>query len=146
MTGAIYTIGVNPEDGVVYFIKRESAKSAAKKLWERDPTAEELPALQATSDIAWGFYNQACNSKKRPFNQIKKLMNLNIINLEILGIIDKAISQWTPPKGKPPLSGVPNWPGVEFATSTEEGLALLGKSTQRSMAHYRACSRKADES
>jgi hypothetical protein len=119
---------VNPRDGIVYFIERLSPKSAAMGLWQLGvPSAEELPALQASSDIAWGFYNQACKAKDKPLNQIKKLMSMTIVNTETRDIIKQAVSQWGPPKGKPPLVGAPPWPGVEFVTSSEEGQALLGE-------------------
>ncbi|KAH7410130.1 hypothetical protein DE146DRAFT_775521 [Phaeosphaeria sp. MPI-PUGE-AT-0046c] len=127
VTGAEYTIGVNAEDGIVFFIERLSPKAAAMRLWQNGvPSAEELPALQASSDIAWGFYNQACKAKKKPLNQIKKFMSLMIVNMETRDVIKQAVSQWKPPKGGLPLNGAPPWPGLDFETLSEEGQALLG--------------------
>lgn len=128
MTGAEYTIGINPKDGIVYLIDRLSPKSSAIALWERGvPAPDELPALQASSDIAWGFYNQAMKSKEKPLNTIQKLMCLKIVHDGTAKIINEAISHLKTPEGKQPLKEPQPWPGTEFSTSTQEGQALLGK-------------------
>lgn len=104
-----------------------SPRAAAEALWEREPLPDELPALQASSDITWGFYNQAMKSRGRPLNSIKKVIRMTIIDPGTYSIIKEAISHLKTPEGKLPTIGPQPWPGTEFSTSSWEGQALLGK-------------------
>lgn len=54
MTQAYAKVGVNPVDGIVYFLYRQSPEDAAQEHWKRRPRADELPALRSSSDITWG--------------------------------------------------------------------------------------------
>ncbi|KAJ4347557.1 Mitochondrial import inner membrane translocase subunit tim8 [Ascochyta clinopodiicola] len=122
VTQAYAKIGVNPTNGLVYFIHRESPESAAEEHWKRKPAANELPALRSSSDIAWGI----ASSNLRNLNYF---MAVQVINPQTQYVMKRALQQYN-------VAVVPAWPGKDFEFSVLEGreleleaaLALLGSS------------------
>lgn len=128
VTNARYEIAVNAQDGLITFVDVHSPKTQATRLWGGVPNSGDLPALRALSDIAWGLWYRDCSDQQRPLAGISKIISVNIANDDTDTIIDEALSKWTPPPGYQRPSSIPPWPGITFDTSTEAGLALLGKS------------------
>lgn len=98
---------------------RASPASAGK---ERTPPVEGngLPALSASSDLAWLFWREF-----KPGNSVRDLkyfLSLSITNEETQSIMSRAIRN-----AVPGAQGFPNYPGYELNTDTEEGHAILGK-------------------
>ncbi|KZM28694.1 Mitochondrial import inner membrane translocase subunit tim8 [Ascochyta rabiei] len=126
VTQAYAKIGVNPTNGLVYFIHRESPESAAEEHWKRKPAANELPALRASSDIAWGMWNRVASADLRNLNYF---MAVQVINPETQYIMQRALEQHN-------VAVVPAWPGKDFEFAVPNGrehemeaaLALLGSS------------------
>ncbi|KAH7413607.1 hypothetical protein DE146DRAFT_749811 [Phaeosphaeria sp. MPI-PUGE-AT-0046c] len=128
-TRAHATLGVNTVNGVLYFIDRNAPATAAREYWpnraNNPPRAEELPLLSASSDYAWGFWNQA-NPVVGATN-IQKIMSLDIINSETLVWIDRALRSIEQPHGQPKITKPQVWPGTTFILNGDsEALALLG--------------------
>ncbi|KAJ4311116.1 Mitochondrial import inner membrane translocase subunit tim8 [Neodidymelliopsis sp. IMI 364377] len=124
VTRAYAIIGINPVSGLVYFINRESAETAAVRYWGREATRDELPALRSSSDIAWGLWNRAASSNLRNLNYF---VSLQVVNTETRYIIQRALQQHN-------IEEAPAWPGIEFQFAVEKGkeldmeaaLAILG--------------------
>jgi len=121
MTGAHFSIGVNPIAGIVYFLNRRSAQEAAKLYWGRAASREELPALRSSSDIAWGF-----GSRERwgGLEGIKGFMSLMVVNVDTRQIVDEVLRARYGEFNE----GVLPWPGTTFDVDDVEGQALLGMS------------------
>ncbi|KAJ4373529.1 Mitochondrial import inner membrane translocase subunit tim8 [Didymella sp. IMI 355093] len=96
-------VGVNPVDGLVYFIHRQSPEDAAEEHWQRKPNANELPALRASSDIAWGMWNRVVQGSQK----LNYFMAVQIVNAESHFIMKRAIEQFN-------IKEVPPWPGKDF--------------------------------
>ncbi|KAF3046022.1 hypothetical protein E8E12_010385 [Didymella heteroderae] len=121
-------VGVNSNDGLVYFIHRRSPEDAAEEYWKRKPDSNELPALRASSDIAWGMWNRVAAGSRR----LNYFMAVQIVNPESDAIMERAMQQSN-------LVTVPPWPGKDFEFAVkgkdpndanllemEAALALLG--------------------
>jgi hypothetical protein len=124
VTGAYSKIGINRNDGIVYFLNRQSPEKAAEKLWgiKQDQIDKaELPKLRASSDLAWGLWDRFEGGPR-----IKMIMSLEIINDDTRGvIIPKAL------RAMGELE-VRKWPGTDFTVGSsdeaqaEAALALIG--------------------
>ncbi|KAH7091636.1 hypothetical protein FB567DRAFT_436058 [Paraphoma chrysanthemicola] len=116
ITGAYFSMGINAKDGIVYFRSRESPASAAAELWGvGDPKlidTKALPALRASSDIAWGLWNRENSGNLKG---VRKFLSVNVINEDGQAIITKALGGFPEP-----------WPGKDFSPTTDAGKALLG--------------------
>lgn len=119
MTGAHYSIGINPIAGVVYFLNRRSAQEAAKLYWGRAASHEELPALRSSSDIAWGFWSR---ERWGGVEGIKAFMSLMVVNVDTRRIVDEVLRV----RYGEINEGVLPWPGTTFDVDNVEGQALLG--------------------
>jgi hypothetical protein len=115
-------------------VHRKAPHNAASELWKDRPrdedfdlvdvTSDQLPALRASSDIAWGFWNRG---SAQDIKNIQKIMSLTVINDDTLAIIKKALKKWEPPEGQKKPTEVPPWPGITFVLDGDnEGLAILG--------------------
>ncbi|EDU42564.1 conserved hypothetical protein [Pyrenophora tritici-repentis Pt-1C-BFP] len=122
VTGAFSTIGVNPISGMVFFISRKSAFEAAKALWgQNSPHEDELPALRATSDFAWAFWNREVR-----FSTITAIWSICVTNQITLSILEVAMKTYLPPPGQQRANGFQVWPGTDFEMHTIEAQAILG--------------------
>ncbi|KAF2626279.1 hypothetical protein BU25DRAFT_471761 [Macroventuria anomochaeta] len=131
VTQAYAKVGINPTDGLVYFIHRQSPEDAAGEHWRRGkPTHEELPALRSSSDIAWGMWNRVASGSQK----LNYFMAVSVINPETQYIMKCALQQYN-------IDEVPAWPGKDFEfviknakpkesdlLEMEAALALLGSS------------------
>lgn len=127
VTGAEYIMGVNAQDGLVYFINLLSPVQSAMQLWKTpNPSKDDLPAIRSSSDVAWGLWNRAVNSKGKDVKKITKFMSLTITNDETAEIITEALGRWKVLPGQPQLEDPLPWPGTTYDTTSEEGQALLG--------------------
>jgi hypothetical protein len=122
----LFSIGVNAEDGIIYFIHRESPGTRAESYWSYKPHKDELPALRLSSDVAWAIWNREVNRKRKNLNGITKFMSMTVLNDDTEEIIAQAIGQWKGLDGAT-ITAAPKWPGVDFSTASQEGLALLGE-------------------
>ncbi|KAF1928402.1 uncharacterized protein M421DRAFT_160407 [Didymella exigua CBS 183.55] len=96
-------VGVNRMDGLVYFIHRQSPEDAAEEHWKRRPTGDELPALRASSDIAWGMWNRVAEGSQK----LNYFMAVQIVNTESQYIMSRAMQQFN-------TDEIPPWPGKDF--------------------------------
>lgn len=125
MTGAYSRVGINRQDGIVYFLHRRSPEKGAEILWELSENIKAepagLPKLRSSSDLAFGLWNRvpAPNGKK-----IEKFMSVNIVNEDAEEIIKRALEQAE-------VDDVQGWPGTDFDMTSDGGKALLGKSDFR---------------
>lgn len=127
MTGAFFTIGINPNSGVIFFLNVRSAQKAAADVWQNpNPPKDELPALRTTSDMAWGFHNRVNFGN---LGNVRALMSCMITNGETDQIIEQVLEKYNANlrPGQSMVWGVPPWPGLTFSTNDEEGQALLGE-------------------
>jgi hypothetical protein len=112
-------MGINVPAGVLYFISRTGPLEAAKWLWERTPQSSELPNLRMSSDLAWRLWHKIM-WPDHPLSNICKIFSLYITNEETNDIVERAL-------GIGPTDDMKKWPGVSFDSTSEEGLAILGK-------------------
>ena len=78
-------MGINRNDGILYFINRKSPEKATADLWgladdEVDP--DELPKLCSSSDMAWGLWNRVPGEQK-----INMIFSCEIVNEDTQDII-----------------------------------------------------------
>jgi hypothetical protein len=92
----------------------------ARILWrirKEDPVpSDTLPALRATSDIAWGFWNRVSHDR---LANIHGFVAMFITNDETRRIIDRVLREHE-------LDNVPVWPGLDFNINSPQYMALLG--------------------
>lgn len=111
---------------MIFFLNIESPYMSARDVWRYIPADSELPALRALSDIAWGFWNR---QSAHNLGGIKALWSVNVVNTDATVILARVFQKYTPAPGQTRVDKAPLWPGIDFYTSTEEGLALLGTCT-----------------
>ncbi|KAF2023359.1 hypothetical protein EK21DRAFT_105353 [Setomelanomma holmii] len=87
-TGASYTFTVNPEQGLIIGLNRESPKYAAK---DRRPEVSDdlLPKLNQFSDVAWITWKAYTTGG--PINNLKYFMSVRITNPETRQILKRAL-------------------------------------------------------
>ncbi|CAI9628672.1 unnamed protein product [Alternaria burnsii] len=129
-TGASYAMGINVPAGVLYFISRTGPLEAAKWLWERTPQFSELPNLRMSSDLAWSLWHKIM-WPDHPLSNIRKIFSLYITNEETNDIVEKAL-------GIGPTDDMKKWPGVNFDSTSDEGLAILGSANGRAVGYFLA--------
>ncbi|KAJ4382935.1 Mitochondrial import inner membrane translocase subunit tim8 [Didymella sp. IMI 355093] len=130
VTGAYSRVGINRQDGVIYFLHRRSPEKGAAILWELpedtnlDPSA--LPKLRSSSDLAFGLWNRvaAPNGQK-----IEKFLSINIVNEDAEEIIRRALETFD-------VDDVHGWPRTDFDTTTDAGKALLGSPNGLGAAYF----------
>lgn len=129
----------------MYFIHRRSPEDAASEYWNRKPSADELPALRASSDIVWGSkYHRGfedCehtltvvvwNRVAQGSRKLNYFLSVTVINPESEAIMQRAMQHFN-------MAAVPPWPGKDFEFAVkgadpsgaqlaemEAALALLG--------------------
>ena len=121
-TGASYSFTVNPDEGMIIALSRESPKWAAK---ERNPPVPNnfLPKLNQFSDVAWttwkAMHKRPWSSETR-LNHLKYFMSVGIINKETQQILKRAhdANNWQ----------IEEWPGHTFERIWPETKAILGES------------------
>lgn len=80
------------------------------------------------SDLAWGFWHEAHSGSN--LGHITKFIVPQIINEETLSVIKQALETYTVPEGQVRVTTLPTWPGITFDIETDQGKALLGRSSQ----------------
>ncbi|KAI5372642.1 hypothetical protein J4E82_008646 [Alternaria postmessia] len=132
VTTAYATIIINPQAGLIYFLRRGSAVKEARDLWrirKGDPVpSDELPALRASSDLAWGFWNRVRRDK---LAEIHGFVSMLITNGETRRIIDRILREQE-------LDRVPLWPGIDVKINTPQYMALLGSPNGRAVGYFLA--------
>ncbi|KAF9696050.1 hypothetical protein EKO04_006280 [Ascochyta lentis] len=115
-TGGHYCLGFEGQKGVIIAMDRRSPKSAGKK---RSPVIEgdDLPALRASSDIAWLVWKKL----SKDVQNLNYFLSLSICNEETQTIVSRAIQEYMPEAE----AFVP-WTGHEISTDTPQGQAILG--------------------
>jgi len=94
VTGAYSPVGINRQDGIVYFLHRRSPEEGAEILWElpedTKPDSTALPKLRSSSDLAFGLWNRvpAPDGEK-----IEKFMSVNIVNEDAEEIVKHALGK-----------------------------------------------------
>lgn len=117
-TGASYSFTVNPEEGIIIGLNRESPRWASK---ERQPPVEEKlqPRLNQFSDVAWISWktmNTGTEFTSKPdVEGLKYFMSVSITNAETAQIINRALeaNKWE----------LSEWPGHTFERGWPEGMA-----------------------
>lgn len=128
VTNAKFDIAINSPDGMITFIDVQGPRSEAMRLWSTNNiNSAELPALRALSDITWGLWSRDCASQGNSLAGIKKVLSVNIINDDTEAIVEEALAKVVLPPGQERPEEIPPWPGITFDTSSEAGVAILGK-------------------
>jgi hypothetical protein len=118
VTGAYSRIGINRQDGIVYFLHRRSPEKGAEILWDNpSPDLTALPKLRSSSDLAFGLWNRVAASGGQ---KIEKFLSVNIVNEDAEEIIARALD-------KVKVDEVQGWPGTDFDMTGDAGKALLGE-------------------
>ncbi|KAI8932156.1 hypothetical protein NX059_011039 [Plenodomus lindquistii] len=113
-TGAYYVFGMSPR-GVIVTFDRTSPKHAAKN---RIPKVceDELPELQAFSDLAWLKWVETFDAEPTTMRYFLAKSVVNSISLSVFyEVLNEAGPEFNP-----------EWPGFDVASNTESGAALLG--------------------
>lgn len=106
-----------------------SAVSGAKKAWGVDiPPADQLPELRQMSDMAWGIWRRV-HPNSEGLDNIKYFFVNQIVNGVTQALIAEALKTYTAQSGQGRVDEVPEWPGLTWSVDTQEGAAMLGKST-----------------
>lgn len=98
-------------------LDRTSPQHAAQ---ERDPPvpADNLPALQAFSDIAYLTWLESSTPQDTPPRNLRYFMSLTITNKKTQAVIHRALNN--------AYTALGPWPGFTFGRETPEFRALLG--------------------
>ncbi|RYF50345.1 MAG: hypothetical protein EOO38_05860 [Cytophagaceae bacterium] len=120
-TGASYTFTLNPEQGIIIALNRESPKWAARA---RRPEVLDnlLPQLNQFSDVAWitwtNMIKPPWSSPSVPINNLKYFMAVRITNVKTRQILKRALdaNNWE----------LSEWPGHTFERIWPETKAILG--------------------
>ncbi|KAH7093465.1 hypothetical protein FB567DRAFT_609962 [Paraphoma chrysanthemicola] len=129
-TGASYTFTVNPEEGIIIALNRESPKWAAK---DRRPELPDnlLPQLNQFSDVAWVTWKSMIVPPWSPgvqVNSLKYFMAVRITNVETRQILKRALDayHWE----------LSEWPGHSFERIWPETKAILGSPNVQGFAYF----------
>jgi hypothetical protein len=121
VTSASYSFIVNPDDGIIIGLNRESPRYAAA---ERNPPVPDtqLPKLNQFSDVAWITWKAMHKdpwSKERRLNHLKYFMSASVTNKETQQILRRALeaNNWV----------LSEWPGHTFERIWPETKAILGE-------------------
>jgi hypothetical protein len=120
-TGASYSFTINPEEGIIIGLNRESPKWAAKGRTPPVPD-DELPQLNQFSDVAWiswkAMHTPYASSETR-LNHLKYFMSVSVTNEETQHILKRALdaNNWE----------LSYWPGHTLERLWPETKAILGK-------------------
>jgi hypothetical protein len=123
-TGASFSFTINPDEGIIMGLNRESPKWAAK---DRHPPLydDELPKLNQFSDVAWiiwkAMHKPPWSSETR-LNHLRYFMSVSITNVDTQQILKRALeaNHWE----------LSEWPGHTFERMWPETKAILGKCLQ----------------
>lgn len=102
---------------VILALDRDSPQSAGKNV-NPPVQGDELPAIQASSDIMWLYWKVYDNPKGPHY-----FLSTCIVNAQTQAIVSRAIRETIPE-----VQSYPPWGGYDFDTDTPEGEAILGKS------------------
>ena len=105
---------------VIIAMDRDSPASAGK---QRTPPVQNdgLPALSASSDIAWLFWKEF-GGDSGGVNKLNYFLSLSITNEETQSVVSRAVRN-----AVPGAESFPAYGGFEFETDTAKGQAILGK-------------------
>jgi hypothetical protein len=121
-------MGVNPTDGLIYFLDRRSPQSSLRSLNRGLYDPNKLPQLRSSSDLAWGMWNRVAMPTN--MKNVKMFMSRDIVNEETETIIRRILMKQFG------LKQAKEWPGTDFEITsepdreaeTEAALALIGSS------------------
>ena len=97
-------------------MNRKSPKNAATD-YDLDIPAEKLPALSASSDVAWGMWSLVAQQNKADIRNIRYFLCLSVTNPSTLKVVARALNG----------EKLGPWPGKKFWLADEDGKALMGK-------------------
>lgn len=124
-TGASFSFTINPDEGVIIGLNRESPKWAVK---DRNPPVPDsyLPRLNQFSDVAWitwAAMHKPPWSQETRLSHLKYFMSVSITNVETQQILKRALeaNRWE----------LSEWPGHTFERIWPETKAILGRRRQR---------------
>ncbi|OAL46986.1 hypothetical protein IQ07DRAFT_634568 [Pyrenochaeta sp. DS3sAY3a] len=134
VTGGHAKIGINRRSGIVHYIDRYSAESAAAHTWgvpAEYVQSEDLPKLRSSSDLAWALWNRHRDSSSSRDPGIKAINNFiawHIVNTDTADVIVRRILT-----RRGALYGMPDpWPGHDVIAGSdddqeaEDAAALIG--------------------
>ncbi|KAJ4361728.1 hypothetical protein N0V95_001621 [Ascochyta clinopodiicola] len=116
-TGASYSFAINPRDGVIIGLNRQSPNYAAR---ERTPPVlnEQLPALHQFSDVAWIGWDSMTGGANKEIKKLRLFLSVGISNAETKSVIRRALDA----KGWE----LSPWPGHTFQREWFETRAIMG--------------------
>ncbi|KAF1830124.1 hypothetical protein BDW02DRAFT_508327 [Decorospora gaudefroyi] len=120
VTGAEFTIGVNPISGLIVMIFLQNPETSAQQLWDVPHIQKHwLPALRASSDMAYGLWTATSGHY---FSSLKYILSTPITNDDTVAIFERIMQSIDFE-----LEEMERWPGHVFYPDDEEYKALLGK-------------------
>ncbi|KAH4041100.1 hypothetical protein HBI55_016780 [Parastagonospora nodorum] len=129
-TGASFSFTINPDEGIIISLNRESPKWAVK---DRSPPVPDsyLPKLNQFSDVAWitwAAMHKPPWSQETRLNNIKYFMSVSITNVETQQILKRALeaNHWH----------LSEWPGHTFERMWPETKAILGSPNVQGFAYF----------
>lgn len=126
-TGASYSFTVNPEQGIIISLNRESPRYAAN---DREPLVppEQLPLLTQFSDVAWITWKHFALDMKTDIKNLKYFLSSRITNKDTQQVLKRALQakNWE----------LADWPGHTFERNWAETKAILGTPNVQGFAYF----------
>ena len=118
-TAASFSFSLNPKDGVIIGLNRESPKATGKQQEPPVPD-DQMPELTQFSDVAWLSWDDMVKEKNGDLKNIRYLISVLVVNRETVSVVLRASENrgW----------GVEDWPGHIFEDGSPEMHAIMGKS------------------
>ncbi|OAG25043.1 hypothetical protein CC77DRAFT_926292, partial [Alternaria alternata] len=117
-TAASFSFSLNPKDGVIIGLNRESPKATGKQQEPPVPD-DQMPELTQFSDVAWLSWDDMVKEKNGDLKNIRYLISVLVVNRETVSVVLRASENrgW----------GVEDWPGHIFEDGSPEMHAIMGK-------------------
>jgi hypothetical protein len=115
-TGAYHLLALNVKDGVIMTMNLKSPKSAID-FYDMDIPSHKLPALSASSDIAFGMWSIVTEQNQADIKNINYFFSLMVTNDETLKVVARAMNG----------AKLEPYPGRKFWLADEDGKAIMGK-------------------
>ncbi|KAI5374761.1 hypothetical protein J4E82_006438 [Alternaria postmessia] len=118
-TAASFSFSLNPKDGVIIGLNRESPKATGKQQ-EPPVSDDQMPELTQFSDVVWLSWDDMVKEKNGDLKNIRYLISVLVVNRETVSVVLRASENrgW----------GVDDWPGHIFEDGSPEMHAIIGKS------------------
>jgi hypothetical protein len=121
-TGASYSFGINPKDGVILGLNRLSPNHAAEYCKPPVPS-DQMPALNQFSDVAWIGWDSMTRGEGDDIKGLRFFISVGISNVETKSVIRRALDAKSWELGP--------WPGHTFEQQWVETRAIIGMSNPR---------------